>query len=85
LPEYKQIGNELKVFETQLQNQLKIKSQEMETKYKVYTALPANTPAIKKDKESELPYLQKNIQKFQQDAQISIQKKLKRFGESGIY
>jgi outer membrane protein len=76
LPEYKQIENELKTFETQLQNQLKTKSQEIETRYKAYTALPANTPdAIKKDKESELAYLQENIQKFQQDAQISMQKK----------
>ena len=76
LPEYKQIENELKTFETQLQNQLKTKSQEIETKYKAYTALPANTPdAIKKDKESELAYLQENIQKFQQDAQNSMQKK----------
>ena len=76
LPEYKQIENELKTFETQLQNQLKTKSQELETKYKAYTALPANTPdAIKKDKESELAYLQENIQKFQQDAQTSMQNK----------
>ena len=29
----------------------------------------------KKDKESELAYLQENLQKFQQDAQVSIQKK----------
>lgn len=76
MPEYKQIENELKTFETHLQNQLKTKSQEIEMKYKAYTALPANTPdAIKKDKESELAYLQENIQKFQQDAQISMQKK----------
>lgn len=76
MPEYKQIQNELRTFETQLQNQLKTKSQEMEMKYKAYTTLPADTPeAIKKDKESELAYLQENIQKFQQDAQISMQKK----------
>jgi len=76
LPEYKQIENELKTFETQLKNQLNTKGQEIETKYKAYTALPANTPdAIKKDKESELAYLQENIQKFQQEAQISMQKK----------
>jgi outer membrane protein len=76
LPEYKQIENELKSFESQLQNQLKIKSQELETKYKAYQALPAGTlEAIKKDKESELTYLQENLQKFQQDAQTSMQKK----------
>src|SRR5687768_210097 len=76
MPEYKQIEIELKSFETQLQNQLKTKGQEIETKYKAYTALPANTlDAIKKDKESELAYLQDNLQKFQQDAQTSMQKK----------
>jgi outer membrane protein len=76
LPEYKQIENELKSFESQLQNQLKVKSQELEAKYKAYQALPAGTlEAIKKDKESELTYLQENLQKFQQDAQASMQKK----------
>ena len=76
LPEYKQIEAELKTFETQLQNQLKIKSQELETKFKAYQSLAANTPeAIKRDKESELTYLQENIQKFQREAELSIQKK----------
>jgi outer membrane protein len=68
LPDYKQIENELKTFESQLQNQLHQKSQELEIKYKAYQMLPANTPdAIKKDKESELVYLQENMKKFQQD------------------
>jgi len=76
MPEYKQIENELGTFEAQLQNQLKLKSQELDAKYKQYTNLPASTPdAIKKDKESELAYLQQNLQKFQQDAQVSMQKK----------
>ena len=76
LPEYKRIENELKMFETQLQNQLKIKGQELERKYQAYRALPADAPeAIKTDRETELAYLQENIQKFQQQAQISMQKK----------
>ncbi|NJM24244.1 MAG: OmpH family outer membrane protein [Bacteroidia bacterium] len=76
LPEYKQIETELKTFETQLQNQLKVKTQEFETKYKAFAELPADTPpTIKQDKESELAYLQDNIQKFRQDAQDAIQKK----------
>ena len=76
LPDYKQIENELKTFESQLQNQVKIKGQELENKYKAYQALPPDTPdAIKKDKESELMYLQENLQKFQQAAQSSMQKK----------
>lgn len=76
MPEYKQIENELAVFESQLQQQLKLKSQELDTKYKAYQALAPSTPeTIRKDKESELSYLQENIQKFQQDATASMQKK----------
>jgi outer membrane protein len=76
MKEYKQIEVELKTFETQLQNQLKLKSQELDVKYKTYQELPANTPdAIRKDKESELSYLQENLQNFQQEAQLSLQKK----------
>lgn len=76
LPEYKQIQVELTTFETQLQNQLKAKVQEIEAKYKAYTALPANAPdAIRRDKESELAYLQENVQKFQEDARTAMQKK----------
>ena len=76
LPEFKSIETELKSYETQLQNQAKSKVQELNSKYKAYQELPENTPeAIRKDKESELSYLQENIQRFEQDAQNSIQKK----------
>jgi outer membrane protein len=76
LPEFKRIENELKIYETQLQSQLKSKNQALESRYKLYQTLPADTPdAIKKDKESELAYLQESIQKFQQEAQLSMQKK----------
>ncbi len=76
MKEYKQIEADLKTFETQLQNQLKLKGQELEAKYKAYQELSANTPeTIKKDKESELAYLQENLQGFQQEAQQSLQKK----------
>ncbi len=55
---------------------MQIKSRELEEKYKAYQALPTTTlDAIRKDKESELAYLQENLQKFQQDAQASMQKK----------
>ncbi len=76
LPEFKAIETELKSYEAQLQNQAKSKVQDLNVKYKAYQELPANTPeAIRKDKESELAYLQENIQRFEQDAQSSIQKK----------
>lgn len=76
LPEYKQIETDLKTYEMQLQNQLKLKSQEFDSKYKSYQSLPADTPeAIRKDKESELAYLQENLENFRRNAQASIEKK----------
>ena len=76
LPDYKLIESELKTFENQLQQQLNAKNQELESKYKSYQGLPENTPeTIRKDKESELTYLQENIQKFQQEAQNAMQVK----------
>jgi len=76
MPEYKQIEKDLKGYEAQLQTQLKQKSQELEVKFKTYKSLTEDTPeAIRKDKESELAYLQENLQKFQQEAQQSMEKK----------
>ena len=76
MPEYKQIDNELKNHGAQLENQLKAKYSEYQTKLTAFNSLPASTAeAVKKDKETELAQLQENIQKFQQDAQSSLQKK----------
>jgi outer membrane protein len=76
MPEYKQIDAELKTHGTQLENQMKAKQTEFETKLKAYQGMPATTPeAIRADKERELQMLQEGFQKFQQDAQLSIQKK----------
>ncbi len=76
LPESKQVETEMKTFSTQLENQLKSKYQDYETKLKAYQGMPATTPdAIKADKERELGALQESIQKFQQDAQTSLQTK----------
>ncbi len=76
LPEYKQIETEMKTHGDQLQNQLQAKYKDYETKLKAYQAGAATmVDAIRKDKETELTQLQENIQKFQQDAQTSIQNK----------
>src|SRR5258706_12548871 len=76
MPESKQIENELKTHGTQLDNQLKAKYSEYQTKVNAYQGLPATTPdAIKKDKETEITQLQEAIQKFQTEAQSSLQKK----------
>ncbi len=76
MPEYKQIDNELKTHGDQLKIQLDTKYKEYETKLKTYQASAATMlDAVRKDKETELTQLQENIQKFQQDAQTSLQKK----------
>jgi outer membrane protein len=76
LPDSKQIESELKIYGSQLENQLKSKYQDYEAKLKTYQGMPATTPeAIKADKERELGALQESIQKFQQDAQTSMQTK----------
>ena len=76
LPEYKQIDNDLKAHGAQLENQLKSKYQEYETKLKTFQSMPATTPdAIRTDKERELQGLQEAIQKFQQEAETSVRTK----------
>ena len=76
LPDYKQIDNELKTHGSQLENQLKAKYSEYQAKLTAYNGMAATTAeTIKKDKEAELTQLQESIQKFQQDAQSSLQKK----------
>lgn len=76
MPEAKQIDAELKTHGAQLESSLTAKRQELEAKYKAYTAMPATTSdVIKADKERELNALNENIQKFQQDAQASFAKK----------
>lgn len=76
LPEFKRIESELKTHGSQLENQMKAKYDDYQTKLKALQGMPATTPeAILADKQRELAALQENIQKFQQDAQSSFQKK----------
>ncbi|NOT75275.1 MAG: OmpH family outer membrane protein [Cyclobacteriaceae bacterium] len=76
MPETKQIENNLKIHSDQLKAQLDAKYKEYEAKYKAYQAGGATMlDAVRQDKEAELTQMQQNIQKFQQDAQTSMQKK----------
>lgn len=76
LPEYKTVERELESFETQLQNQLALRTRELEEKFEAYKNLPAGTAEpIRRDKETELASLRDNFQNFRQDAQASIQRK----------
>lgn len=76
MPEYKQVETELKTYEQQLQAQLTSKARELEIKYKAFQELPSTTPEpVRRDKASELTYLQETMQRFEQEAQASMQKK----------
>lgn len=76
MPETKQVEAELKAHNTQLQNQLQAKYQEYQQKLQAYQQGAANmVDAIRQEKETELAQLEQRIQKFQQDAQGSLQKK----------
>ncbi len=76
MPEAKQVESELQTHNTQLQNQLQAKYQEYQQKLQSYQQSAASmVDAIRQEKETELAQLEQRIQKFQQDAQTSIQKK----------
>ena len=76
MPERKEIESELQVHEQQLSAQLEAKSKDFQTKYQEYQRTAQNMiPEVRADKEQELNTLNQAIQKFQQEAQASIQRK----------
>src|SRR5258705_9269104 len=76
LAECKKLDSELQTHYSQLQQEMKLKSDEFQAKFKSYQTMPASTPnVIRVDKEKELASLQQSLEKFKQDAQTSYQKK----------
>ena len=76
MPEAKQIESDLTAYETQLQNQLKSKYEEFQTKAADYQANGAGMiDAVRADKEAELQRMQGEIQQFEQQAQQSLANK----------
>jgi outer membrane protein len=76
LPDAKKVETELQAHYSQLEAQLKAKAAELDTKMKDYEANYTKwIPEIRADKENDLRRLQENLQKFQQDAEASYQKK----------
>ena len=76
MPETKQIESDLKVHQTQLQNQLQSKMNNYQKLVQEYQAQAATmTDVIRADKEREIGQMEDNIRKFQEDAQVSMQKK----------
>ena len=76
LPETKQVQAEVQAYGTQLQNQLQSKITDFQSKADAFQKSAATlTDIIRADKQEELQNLQASIQKFQTEAQTSIQKK----------
>jgi outer membrane protein len=76
MPESKQIEAELKSLETQLKNQIDAKIKDFQKKVTDYNNnLNTMIDAVRVNTERELKQTQENIEKFQQDAQQSIQNK----------
>ena len=76
MPVAKQIEAELKTHEEQLGEQLQSRMKEFEEKYKAFMeGQETMNDVVKNDKQAELQELQTSIQKFQQEAQQSLQAK----------
>jgi outer membrane protein len=78
LPEAKQIEADLTAYSKQLESQLQSKMEEFQTKLSDYQQKVTSgqmIPEIQRDKEAELNGLRESIEKFQRDADASLQKK----------
>jgi outer membrane protein len=77
MPEMEQIGADLKDYETQLQTNIQTKANDFQRQVQAYQqAAPTMTEEARNAKEADLTKLQQNLQKYDQDAQISYQRKL---------
>lgn len=76
MPEFKQIEAELQSLNTQLQNQLNQRIQNFQNKVNEYQKnAPNMIEAVRQSEERELTQMRDNIQKLEQDAQVTLQKK----------
>ncbi|MCZ6521688.1 MAG: OmpH family outer membrane protein [Bacteroidetes bacterium] len=76
LPEAKEIESDYKIYERQLSNQLQSKIDEFQQKAEAFQRDgAAMTELVRADKQNELRSLQASIEKFQSEAQISLQNK----------
>jgi outer membrane protein len=76
MPKYKQAESELQSYHKQLQVQLESKMKDYQAKLEAYQKdLDKLTDVVKQDKEKELIGLQASIKEFQENADVSIQKK----------
>lgn len=77
MPEMEQIGADIQDYQTQLQTNIQTKGADFQRQVQAYQqAAPTMTEEARAAKEAELTKLQGDLQKYEQDAQISYQRKL---------
>lgn len=77
MPEMEQIGADVQDYQTQLQTNIQTKAADFQRQVQAYQqAAPTMTEDARAAKEAELTKLQQDLQKYEQDAQISYQRKL---------
>ena len=77
MPEMEQIGADVQDYQTQLQTNIQTKSTDFQKQVEAYQkAAPTMAEAARAAKEQELTKLRDDLQKYEQDAQTSYQRKL---------
>jgi outer membrane protein len=77
MPEMEQIGADIQDYQTQLQTNIQTKAADFQKQVQTYQAAAATmTEEARAAKEGELTKLQGDLQKYEQDAQTSYQRKL---------
>ncbi|WP_439487741.1 OmpH family outer membrane protein [Algoriphagus sp.] len=77
MPEMEQIAADIKDYETQLQTTIQTKTEDFQRQFQTYQqSAQTMTEEARAAKEQELRGLEGSLQKYQQDAQVSYQRKL---------
>jgi outer membrane protein len=77
MPEMEQIGADVQDYQTQLQTNIQTKAADFQKQVEAYQqAAPTMAETARATKESELTKLRDDLQKYEQDAQTSYQRKL---------
>lgn len=77
MPEMEQIGADVQDYQTQLQTNIQTKAADFQKQVEAYQkAAPTMTETARAAKEQELTKLRDDLQKYEQDAQTSYQRKL---------
>ncbi|MEY2705322.1 MAG: hypothetical protein RL407_1384 [Bacteroidota bacterium] len=77
MPEMEQIGADVQDYQTQLQTNIQTKAADFQKQVEAYQqAAPTMTETARAAKEQELTKLRDDLQKYEQDAQASYQRKL---------